>query len=73
MILDFHFLKTVKRCVDVHLLYWRSVFFKPLGTSRDYYELLTKTAFIMYFPLKWTQKWQEKTEKGLLIITGEGS
>lgn len=30
-------------------------FFEPFGTPRDYYELLTKAAFII-FPFNWTQK-----------------
>lgn len=33
-------------------------FFKSFGTFCDYYELLTKTAFVMYFPFEWTQKWK---------------
>lgn len=44
--------KNMCRCMPSLLV---CVVFKPFGTSRDYYELLTKAAFIIYiFSFKWT-------------------
>lgn len=45
--------KKMRRCMPSLLVFVG--FFEPFGPPHDYYELLTKAAFVI-FPFNWTQK-----------------